>query len=124
MFKKLTLVLIGLVLLFTIGCGENESHDPEANGGSGTKVVTVYVQPGVTNADINGTPLESGQENVLYVDPDVSLVATYTYITRTGATARHTQDLGSYYTYHVIKSNGGWASTIHLSQFQDDKTAD
>jgi hypothetical protein len=90
----------------------------------GLKTIIVFPQPGVTNASVNGISVITDTENRVQIDSNQPLVATYTIINSQGDPAEMTQTLDTYYDFHVLKANGGWASTIHREAFLADKTSE
>ena len=137
--KLLLFLLAGLLLGMSMGCSSStqpaDSTEETSTGSSaetqmpeeqddGMKTIVIYPQSGVTNATVNGIAVISGQENSIRVDTNQSLVTVkYSYINALGTPAEASYDLQTYYDFHVLKANGGWASTMHEGAFENDKVS-
>jgi len=90
---------------------------------AGIKTILVFPQPGITNATVNDIPIFTGQDNQVQIDTDQPLQMEYNFVNEYGNLSEATQDLDTYYDFHVLKANGGWASTIHRSAYDTDKNS-
>lgn len=89
----------------------------------GMKTITVYPQEGITHATVNGVPIITMQDNRVQIDTNQPLRVTYNFVNERGNNSEAIQDLDTYYDFHVLKANGGWASTSHRSAYQTDKNS-
>lgn len=89
----------------------------------GIKTILVFPQPGITNATVNGIPIITGQDNQIQIDTNQPLQMKYTFVNSYGNVSEATQDLDTYYDFHVLKANGGWASTVHRDAYATDKNS-
>jgi hypothetical protein len=87
----------------------------------GKKTITVYPQEGITHATVNGIPIITMQDNLVQIDTNQPLQMKYNFVNSRGNNSEAVQDLDTYYDFHVLKANGGWASTIHRSAYETDK---
>lgn len=90
---------------------------------AGVKTILVFPQPGITDATVNGIAVFAGQDNRVQIDTNQPLQVKYTFVNEAGHVSQVTQDLDTYYDFHVLKANGGWASTTHREAFATDKTS-
>ena len=100
--------------------GADEKPEPPADG---MKTITVYPQDGITNPTVNGVPIITGQDNELRIDPDQPLQMKYDFVNSRGQQSQATHDLQTYYDFHVLKANGGWASTLFRDAYETDKSS-
>lgn len=131
--KKILFVLLIMSMLGVfIGCTtdtqpidsttETTTNSHDTTQSSELKTMVIYPQPGVTNATVNGIPVTTGQENRIQVNINQPLVtAKYSYTNLQGVLTETSYDLQTYYEFHVLKANGGWASTMHAGAFENDK---
>jgi hypothetical protein len=89
----------------------------------GIKTILVYPQPGITNATVNDIPIITGQDNQVQIDTNQPLQMKYNFVNSRGNLSEATQDLDTFYDFHVLKANGGWSSTIHRDAYKADKNS-
>jgi hypothetical protein len=102
----------------TVTVAPTKTLEPQDDG---KKTITVYPQEGITHALVNGIEVYAGQDNLVQIDTNQPLRVTYNFVNERGNNSEAIQDLDTYYDFHVLKANGGWASTIHRTAYETDK---